>query len=115
MQAENVVLNVEPKWQALTKCWRHRPAVATASAWSETDDLRALYGEGVSIRDMKRRVAYYKIRRVGRNRSALTDALVAFEADPEQAAAVARRRSLWNAAALLKSDPYFAPLLLFDG
>ena len=106
----NVVLKVKDT------CRRHPPDVAPLEygQWDEEEDLLTMYSEHCTMAALKAIAGYYSILVCGRRKAQLAEELVRYELDPSNQEEVARRRGLWSAAELLKSDPFFNTRLILD-
>ena len=82
--------------------------------WDEEEDLLSMYSEQYTMAALKAIAGYYSILVCGRRKAQLAEQLVRYERDPSNQEEVARRRGLWSAAELLKSDPFFNTRLILD-
>ena len=82
--------------------------------WEEESDLLSTYNYSYTVAALKAIAGYYGIHICGRRKSQLAAALVRYETDPSHQEEVARRRGLWSAAELLKSDPFFSSRVILD-
>ena len=106
----NIVLKVKDASK------RDAPDVTTfeCGQWDEKEDLLSMYIEHYTMAGLKAIAGYYRILVCGRRKTQLAEELVRYELDPSNQEEVARRRGLWSAAELLKSDPFFSTRLILD-